>query len=67
MVVLKNDEVTKVNLGLEGTSDIMVTPKLGVASILQFNFIIQRLQYSERGSTRSEYCGFYIIINKVEQ
>ena len=51
---------------LEGISDIMVTPKLGVASILRFNFIIQDPQHSERAgrpaaikglrSTRSEYC-----------
>ena len=29
-----------VNWGLEGTLDIMVTPKLGVATILCLNFII---------------------------
>ena len=40
--------LSKVNWGLEGTSDIMVTPKLGVASILRFSFIIQKRQYSER-------------------
>ena len=30
---------TKVSRGLEDTSDIMVTPKLGVASILRFKCI----------------------------
>ena len=30
------------------TSDIMVTPKLGVLSILSWNFIIQKHEYSER-------------------
>ena len=45
---IKGFGVFKVNWGLEGTSDIMVTPKPSVASILQFNIIIQKPQYSER-------------------
>ena len=43
-----NNFITKVNWRLEGTSDIMLTPKLGVASILCWIFIIQKLEYSER-------------------
>ena len=31
------NKITKVNWGLEGTSDIMVTTKLGVESILQYS------------------------------
>ena len=33
---------------LEGTSDIIVTPKLGVASILRFNFKIAVLGAGQR-------------------
>ena len=35
------NKITKVNWGLEGTSDIMVTTKFGVGSILSVQFIIR--------------------------
>ena len=40
--------IAKVNWGLESASDIMVTPKLDVASILCWNFIKQKCKYPER-------------------
>ena len=39
--IARNGEGAKVNWGLEGTSDIMVTPKFGVGSILSVQFIIR--------------------------
>ena len=35
-------------MALEGTTDIMLTPKLGVASIFCWKSIIQKIEYSER-------------------
>ena len=43
--------------GLEGASNIMVTPKLGVASILCLNFIIWNLSVLGAGRQQSFDCG----------
>ena len=44
----------KVNWGLEGASDIMETPKLGVISILWMNFIITKTRVLGAGRTQSK-------------
>ena len=51
-------KLPKVNWALEGTADIMVTPKLGVASILCCNGSTAILWLY---STRSEYSSFCVI------
>ena len=53
-----------VNWGLEGTLDIMVIPKLGVASILCWNFIIQKRQYSERVEHNQSDLAIYNFIGR---